>query len=61
MEKRKHLLHLLIDNISIDEKRSIESISIAINKELIKYLSKNGEDKLSFVDELSSSYYLKII
>jgi Site-specific recombinases, DNA invertase Pin homologs len=42
-EQQKKLLHMLISKITINKARSIESIEININDNLIMYLSNGGE------------------
>ena len=55
-EQRKQLLHLLISEITVGETRKIDSIKIQLNKDIITYLSINGEEGLSFNDDSSSIF-----
>lgn len=43
MEQKKRLLHLLIDEITVDEDRNLENIRIALNKDVAEYLRIKGE------------------
>lgn len=42
-EQRKQLLHLLISEITVGESRKVETIRIQLNKDILEYLSINGE------------------
>lgn len=39
---RKRLLHLLIEEITIDKDRNIDSIKLKLSDDLIKFLQNNG-------------------
>lgn len=43
-EQRKHLLHLLIHQITLDEDRKIESIQIKLNNEVLEELQLGAGD-----------------
>lgn len=59
-EQRKQLLHLLINKITIADKRNIESIQIQLNNEVVRHFSNKEEDKSSDDDDLSSSFSIFI-
>ena len=46
-EQRKQLIHLLVTQITINEKREVDSIEIQINDDVIKYLMKDELPKLN--------------
>lgn len=46
-EQRKQLIHLLVKQITINEKREVDSIEIQINDDVIKYLMKDELPKLN--------------
>lgn len=54
-QQRKQLLHLLINQITINEKREVDSIEILINNDVITYLMK---DELPNLKGNSSFLYL---
>jgi site-specific DNA recombinase len=55
-EQRKQLLHLLIKKITIADNRDIDTIQIQLNNEVVRYFTKQEEDKSSNEDDLSSSF-----
>jgi site-specific DNA recombinase len=59
-EQRKQLLHLLINKITIANDRKIESIQIQMNNEVVRHFTKQGEDKSSSDDDLSSPFSIFI-
>ncbi|MFK9091709.1 recombinase family protein [Bacillus salipaludis] len=59
-EQRKQLLHLLINRITIANDRKIESIQIQMNNEVVRHFTKQGEDKSSSDDDLSSPFSIFI-
>lgn len=59
-EQRKQLLHLLINKITIANDRKIESIQIQMNNEVVRNFTKQGEDKSSSDDDLSSPFSIFI-
>lgn len=54
-QQRKQLIHLLVSQITMNEKREIDSIEIQINDDVITYLMK---DELSKLNGNSSFLYL---
>lgn len=46
-EQRKQLIHLLVTQITINEKREVDSIEIQINDDVIKYLMKDELPRLN--------------
>lgn len=55
-EQRKHLLHLLINKITISESREIDSIKIQLNKEVVKHFTTPEGERSSDDDDLSPSF-----
>ena len=45
-QQRKQLIHLLVSQITMNEKREIDSIEIQINDDVITYLMKDELPKL---------------
>ena len=54
-KQRKQLIHLLISEITMNEKKEVDSIEIQINDDIIVYLMK---DELLKLKENSSFLYL---
>ena len=46
-QQRKQLIHLLVSQITMNEKREIDSIEIQINDDVITYLMKDELPKLN--------------
>ncbi|MBP1934406.1 recombinase family protein [Ammoniphilus resinae] len=59
-EQTKQLLHLLIQRITINEDRKIDTIRIQLNKEVAQYLLKQGEEESLFIDDFSSPFCVYI-
>lgn len=59
-EQKKQLLSLLIKQITIDDRRKIESIQIQLNNDVVSYFTKKGEEKLSGDDDFSSLFSIFI-
>ena len=45
-QQRKQLIHLLVSQITMNEKREVDSIEIQINDDVITYLMKDELPKL---------------
>jgi site-specific DNA recombinase len=56
VEQKKQLLHLLIKQITIGKDRRIDSIQIQLNNAVVRHFAKQGEDKSSDEDDLSSPF-----
>lgn len=54
-EQKKKLLHMMIDKITINSKRELESIEIKINDDVVNYIAHSEE--VSNKD--ASSFYLR--
>lgn len=54
-EQQKHLVTLLIKEITINEEREIDSIQIQFNNAVLNYFTEKGADKLSD-DDLSAPF-----
>ena len=52
-EQQKRLVHLLIDEITVDDRRNVETIRLKFNQDIIKYLSNKGEDESLDTDSSS--------
>ena len=48
-QQRKQLIHLLVSQITMNEKREIDSIEIQINDDVITYLMKDELPKLKVI------------
>lgn len=59
-EQRKQLLHLLIDEITIDANKEVESIRVKLSTEVAKHLLMTEEGKSSYLDDFSSSFCVYI-
>ena len=46
-QQRKQLIHLIVPQITINEKREVDSIEIQINDDVITYLMKDELPKLN--------------
>lgn len=55
-DQKKRLLQLLINKITINKDRKIESIQIQVDNEVIKYFVDQGEGKSSDEDDFSSPF-----
>ncbi|WP_181347385.1 recombinase family protein [Thalassobacillus sp. CUG 92003] len=55
-EQRKHLLHLLIDTITVDEDRKIETIRIQLNKQVASHFTIKGGADSSISDEFAPPF-----
>ncbi|MGE6515283.1 hypothetical protein [Lysinibacillus sphaericus] len=56
-EQQKHLVTLIIKEITLNEKREVDSIQIQFNNAVLDYLTKQGADRSS-VDDLSSPFVI---
>lgn len=60
-EQRKQLLHLLIDEITIDTNKNVESIRIKLSTDVAKHLLTQEEGESSYLDDFSSSFCVYIV
>ena len=58
-EQQKHLVTLIIKEITLNEKREIDSIQIQFNNTVLDYLTEHGADR-SLADDLSAPFYILI-
>lgn len=59
-EQRKQLMHLLISDITVSESRKIDTISIQMNKEVVKHFDTSGGEKSSATDDFSPPFNILI-
>jgi len=60
-EQRKQLLHLLIDEITIDANKKVESIRIKLSTEVAKHLLITEEGESSYLDDFSFSFCVYLV
>ncbi|SCY52711.1 recombinase family protein [Lysinibacillus fusiformis] len=58
-EQQKHLITLIIKDITLNEKREVDSIQIQFNNSVLDYLTEHGADR-SLADDLSAPFYVLI-
>ncbi|QGM31942.1 recombinase family protein [Bacillus sp. N3536] len=58
-EQQKHLVTLIIKDITLNEKREVDSIQIQFNHTVLDYLTEHGADR-SLADDLSAPFYIII-
>lgn len=58
-EQQKHLVTLIIKDITLNEKREVDSIQIQFNNTVLDYLTEHGVDR-SLADDLSAPYLICI-
>lgn len=54
-EQQKHLVTLIINEITLNDKREVDSIQIQFNNTVLDYLTEQGADK-SLADDLSAPF-----
>ncbi|MER2254276.1 MAG: recombinase family protein, partial [Priestia megaterium] len=54
-EQQKHLVTLIIKDITLNEKREVDSIQIQFNNTVLDYLTEHGADR-SLADDLSAPF-----
>lgn len=59
-EQQKHLIKLLVKDITINDQREIESIQIQLNNVVVNYFTEQGGDKSSD-DDLSAPFLITFI
>lgn len=55
-EQRKQLLHLIVEEITVDEERNVDSIKIRLNENIAKYLESERELDISRSNSLSFAF-----
>lgn len=60
-EQRKQLLHLLIDEITIDANKNVESLRIKISSDVARHLLTQEEGESSYLDDFSSSFCVYLV
>ncbi|MEK5489049.1 recombinase family protein [Lysinibacillus sp. FSL M8-0355] len=58
-EQQKHLVTLIIKEITLNEKREVGSIQIQFNSTVLDYLTEQGADRSS-ADDLSAPFYVLV-
>lgn len=58
-EQQKHLITLIIKEITLNEKREVDSIQIQFNNTVLDYLTKQGADRSS-ADDLSAPFFVLV-
>lgn len=58
-EQQKHLVTLIIKEITLNEKREVDSIQIQFNNTVLDYLTEQGADR-SLADDLSAPFLVYI-
>jgi len=58
-EQQKHLVMLIIKDITLNEKREVNSIQIQFNNTVLDYLTAKGADR-SLADDLSAPFNIFI-
>lgn len=58
-EQQKHLVTLIIKDITLNEKREVDSIQIQFNNTVLDYLTEHGADR-SLADDLSAPFFVLI-
>jgi len=58
-EQQKHLVTLIIKEITLNQKREVDSIQIQFNNTVLDYLTEQGADK-SLADDLSAPFLVII-
>ncbi|WP_254664381.1 recombinase family protein [Lysinibacillus fusiformis] len=58
-EQQKHLVTLIIKNITLNDKREVDSIQIQFNNTVLDYLTEQGADRSS-ADDLSAPFLVLI-
>ena len=56
-EQQKHLVTLIIKDITLNDMREVDSIQIQFNNTVLDYLTEQGADR-SLVDDLSAPFYI---
>ena len=56
-EQQKHLVTLIIKEITLNKKREVDSIQIQFNNAVLNYLTEQGADRSS-ADDLSAPFYV---
>lgn len=59
-EQQKHLVTLIIKEITLNEKREVDSIQIQFNHTVLDYLTEQGADR-SLADDLSAPFLITFI
>lgn len=59
-EQQKHLVTLIIKDITLNKKREVDSIQIQFNNTVLDYLTEHGADR-SLADDLSAPFLVLII
>lgn len=57
-EQQKHLVTLIIKEITLNEKREVDSIQIQFNNTVLDYLTEQGADR-SLAGDLSAPFWIK--
>lgn len=57
-EQQKHLVTLIIKDITLNEQREVDSIQIQFNNTVLDYLTENGADR-SLEDDLSAPFLIQ--
>lgn len=58
-EQQKHLVTLIIKEITLNEKREVDSIQIQFNNTVLDYLTEQGADR-SLADDLSAPFFILV-
>lgn len=58
-EQQKHLVTLIIKEITLNDKREVDSIQIQFNNTVLDYLTEHGADR-SLADDLSAPFYVLV-
>lgn len=58
-EQQKHLVTLIIKDITLNEQREVDSIQIQFNNTVLDYLTEHGADR-SLADDLSAPFLVCI-
>ncbi|MGL6031885.1 MAG: hypothetical protein ACRC0Q_06935 [Kurthia gibsonii] len=58
-EQQKHLITLIIEEITLNENREIDSIQIQFNNTMLDYLTEQGADR-SLADDSSAPFLVLV-
>ena len=56
-EQQKHLVTLIIKDITLNEKREVDSIQIQLNNKVLDHLTEHGADR-SLADDSSAPFLI---
>ncbi|MEE1131283.1 MAG: hypothetical protein UHX00_06660 [Caryophanon sp.] len=58
-EQQKHLVTLIIKDITLNERREVDSIQIQFNNKVLNYLTEHGADR-SLADDLAAPLLIRV-